>query len=138
MATDLVQGKWQLTESENFEAFMGALGIGYVTRKLGNKSKPLVTITQDDGNDWTMKQESLVKTSEVKFTMGKQFEEITADGRKVMTTNKVIGPNKLLQEMLGTEGGKDSVCTREFMAEKMKCVCQVDDIVTTRWYTRQK
>jgi len=132
MATDLVQGKWQLTESENFEAFMGALGIGYVTRKLGNKSKPLVTITQDDGNDWTMKQESLVKTSEVKFTMGKQFEEITADGRKVMTTNKVIGPNKLLQEMLGTEGGKDSVCTREFMAEKMKCVCQVDDIVTTR------
>ena len=36
---------------------MGALGIGYVTRKLGNKSKPLVTITQDDGNDWTMKQE---------------------------------------------------------------------------------
>jgi len=138
MATDLVQGKWQLTESENFEAFMGALGIGYVTRKLGNKSKPLVTITQDDGNDWTMKQESLVKTSEVKFTMGKQFEEITADGRKVMTTNKVIGPNKLLQEMLGTEGGKDSVCTREFMAEKMKCVCQVDDIVTTRWYARQK
>ena len=78
-------------------------------------------------------QESLVKTSEVKFTMGKQFEEITADGRKVMTTNKVIGPNKLLQEMLGTEGGKDSVCTREFMAEKMKCVCQVDDIVTTRY-----
>jgi len=138
MATDLVQGKWQLTESENFEAFMGALGIGYVTRKLGNKSKPLVTITQNDGNDWTMKQESLVKTSEVKFTMGKQFEEITADGRKVMTTNKVIGPNKLLQEMLGTEGGKDSVCTREFMAEKMKCVCQVDDIVTTRWYARQK
>jgi len=117
---------------------MGALGIGYVTRKLGNKSKPLVTITQDDGNDWTMKQESLVKTSEVKFTMGKQFEEITADGRKVMTTNKVVGPNTLLQEMLGTEGGKDSVCTREFMAEKMKCVCQVDDIVTTRWYTRQK
>ena len=63
---------------------------------------------------------------------------MTADGRKVLTTNKVIGPNVLLQEMLGTGGGKDSVCTREFMAEKMKCVCTVEDIVTTRWYTRQK
>ena len=137
MSTDLVPGKWQLTESENFEAFMAALGIGYVTRKLGNKSKPLVTIAQE-GKEWSMKQESLVKTTETKFEMNKQFEELTADGRKVLTTNKVIGPNKLLQEMLGTEGGKDSVCTREFMAEKMKCVCQVDDVVTTRWYTRQK
>ena len=44
-STDLVPGKWQLTESENFEAFMGALGIGYLTRKLGNQSKPLVTTT---------------------------------------------------------------------------------------------
>ena len=137
MSTDLVPGKWQLTESENFENFMAALGIGYVTRKLGNKSKPLVTISQE-GSEWSMKQESLVKTTETKFEMNKQFEELTADGRKVLTTNKVIGPNKLLQEMLGTEGGKDSVCTREFMAEKMKCVCQVDDVITTRWYTRQK
>ena len=93
----------------------------HLTRKLGNQSKPLVTISQE-GEEWTFKQESLVKTSEVKFSMGKQFEEVTADGRK---------------EMLGTGGGKDSVCTREFTAEKMKCVCSVDDIVTTRWYQRQ-
>ena len=81
----------------------------------------MVTISQE-GEERTFKQESLVKTSEVKFSMGKQFEEVTADGRK---------------EMLGTGGGKDSVCTREFTAEKMKCVCSVDDIVTTRWYQRQ-
>ena len=108
----------------------------HLTRKLGNQSKPLVTISQE-GEEWTFKQESLVKTSEVKFSMGKQFEEVTADGRKVLTTNSVVAPNTLLQEMLGTGGGKDSVCTREFTAEKMKCVCSVDDIVTTRWYQRQ-
>merc|ERR1712214_217531 len=114
MATDLVPGKWQLTESDNFENFMAALGIGYLTRKLGNQSKPLVTISHEGGEEWTMKQESLVKTTET-----------------------VVGPNTLFQEMLGTGGGKDSVCTREFMAEKMKCVCSVEDVVTTRWYTRQ-
>ena len=53
-----------------------------MTRKLGNQSKPLVTISQE-GEEWTFMQESLVKTSEVKFSMGKQFEEVTADGRKV-------------------------------------------------------
>merc|ERR1712045_378696 len=80
MATDLVPGKWQLTESDNFENFMAALGIGYLTRKLGNQSKPLVTISHEGGEEWIMKQESLVKTTE---------------GRKVLTTNTVVGPNTL-------------------------------------------
>ena len=136
MATDLVPGKYQLTDSENFDKFMGALGVGYLVRKLGNQSKPLVTLSQD-GEDWTMKSESLVKTTETKFQMDKQFEEVTADGRKVMTTMKVTAPNTVYQEMLGTNGGKDSFCTREFMEEKMKCVCTVEDIVTTRWYARK-
>merc|ERR1712066_1114212 len=129
METDLVAGKYQLTESENFDKFMGALGVGYLVRKLGNQSKPLVTLSQED-NVWTMKSES-------KFEMGKQFEEVTADGRKVLTTMKVTEPNTVHQEMLGTSGGKDSFCTREFMLGKMKCVCTVDDIVTTRWYARK-
>ena len=45
-------------------------------------------------------------------------------------------PNVLKHEMLGTEGGKDSVCVREFFKDKMKCVCYVDDVVTTRMYDR--
>ena len=37
-----------------------------------------------------MKSESLVKTTESKFEMDQQFEELTADGRKVLTTMKVV------------------------------------------------
>ena len=54
-------GKWQMTSSENFDAFMAALGVGYVTRKLGNASKPLVTITETGNKTYSLKQESLVK-----------------------------------------------------------------------------
>ena len=32
METDLVPGKYQLTESDNFDNFMGALGVGYLVR----------------------------------------------------------------------------------------------------------
>merc|ERR1712062_835897 len=92
METVLVPGKYQLTESENFDNFMGALGVGYLVRKLGNRSKPLVTLSQE-GKEWTMKSESLVKTTETTFEMDKQFEEVTADGRKVLTTMKVTAPN---------------------------------------------
>lgn len=41
-----IPGKYQMTTSENFDAFMAALGVGYLTRKLGNASKPLITITK--------------------------------------------------------------------------------------------
>ena len=133
---DYVPGKYQLTESDNFEGFMQRLGVGYLTRKLGNQSYPVVTIDKE-GDEYNMKTESLVKTSELKFKLGEQFEEITGDGRKVLSTMSMTEPNTILHQMLGTDGGKDSFCTREFMAEKMKCVCQVEEVVTTRMYERK-
>merc|ERR1711862_641331 len=103
----------------------------------GNRSYPVVTLAKE-GEEYSMKTESLVKTSELKFKLGEQFEEITGDGRKVLSTMTMTAPNTILHQMLGTQGGKDSFCTREFMAEKMKCVCQVDEVVTTRIYERSK
>ena len=60
---------------------MKVLGVGLMTRKLGNKSSPTVTITES-GGEYTFKQESLVKTSEFKFKVGEEFDEVTADGRQ--------------------------------------------------------
>ena len=73
-------GKFQLTESENFDEFMKALGVSYVVRTLGNKSSPVVTCTKDE-DVFTFKQESLVKTSQFSFKLDEQFEETTADGK---------------------------------------------------------
>jgi len=136
--TDQVCGKFQLTESENFEAFMQAMGVGYLTRKLGNQSKPLVTIESGGEDSFSMKTESLVTTSIINFKLGESFEEITGDGRKVLSTMSMVEPNKMMHQMLGTDGGKDSVCTREFLREKMVNVCQVDDVITTRVYARKE
>jgi len=136
--TDQVCGKFQLTESDNFEAFMQAMGVGYLTRKLGNQSKPLVTIESGGEDQFTMKTESLVTTSIINFKLGEPFEEMTGDGRKVLSTMSMVEPNKMMHQMLGTDGGKDSVCTREFLREKMVNVCQVDDVITTRVYARKE
>ena len=131
-------GKFQMTDSENFDTFMAALGIGYLTRKLGNASKPLITISEVDAASrrYSLKQESLVKTTTMEFALDQQFEETTADGRKCMTTFKEVKPGSWMQEMLGTNGGKDSVCLREFLKGGMKVTCTVDDITTVRNYKR--
>ena len=44
---------------------------------------------------------------------------------QVLSTMSLTAPNTLMHTMLGTEGGKDSVCSREFLREKMVNVCQV-------------
>ena len=136
-------GKYQMTDSENFDDFMAALGIGYLTRKLGNASKPLITISESDASPtatankrYTLKQESLVRTTTIEFALGEQFEETTADGRKCRTTFKGVKPGLWMQEMRGTNGGKDSVCLREFFKGGMKVTCTVDDITTVRNYKR--
>merc|ERR1711913_83184 len=113
-------GKFKLTQSENFEEFMKVLGVGLVTRKLGNKSSPTVTITEEAG--------------EIKFKLGQEFDELTADGRQVKSLMTLKAPNVMVHEMKGTNGGKDSVCVREFFQDKMVATCKVDDIETVRTY----
>ena len=133
--SDLVPGKFHLTESTNFHGFMKRLCVGDVNRMLGNQNLPEVTVNKD-GEEYSMKTESMDRTNELQFKLGEQFEEITSDGRKVMSTMSMIAPNTILHKMLGTEGGKDSSCTREFLGKKMKCVCQVEEVVSTRIYQR--
>ena len=43
-----------------------------------------------------MKSESLVKTSEIKFKLGEEFDEVTGDGRKVKSTMSLVAPNTIL------------------------------------------
>jgi len=132
----VVYGKWQLFQSENFEEFMSRLGVSYLVRKLGNKSTPVVTVSKDENDVMSFKQESLVSTTEIKCKIGEPFDEKTADGREVKSLMTLVKPNAIKHEMLGTNGGKDSVCIREFFQDKMTCVCTVEDVETTRVYNK--
>jgi len=131
----VIYGKWKLFESQNFEEFMSRLGVSYMVRKLGNKSTPVVTVS-NEGEVISFKQESLVSTSEIKFKLGETFDEKTADGRQVTSTMTLLQPNSIKHEMLGTNGGKDSTCIRTFLEDKMTCVCTVEDVETTRTYKK--
>jgi len=72
----------------------------------------------------------------VKFRLNEPFDETTADGRQVKSLMTLDSPNVLKHVMEGTAGGKDSTCWREFTADKMKCTCKVEDVVTVRHYDR--
>jgi hypothetical protein len=79
------EGRWKLESSENFDEFMKAVGVSYVTRKVGATTKPTVIISAA-GDNWTMRTESSFKNTEISFKFNEEFDEVTADGRKVKST----------------------------------------------------
>ncbi|XP_050719262.1 sodium/calcium exchanger regulatory protein 1-like [Eriocheir sinensis] len=131
-----IVGKYKMESSENFDEFMKALGVGLVMRKMGNAATPTVEITEEDGT-YSMKTITTFKTTEIKFKLGEEFEETTADGRNVKSTITIEG-NKMTHKQTGDKKKeeKDSVITREFTDTELIAECKVDDIVCKRVYKR--
>jgi len=125
--------KYKLATSENFDEYMKALGVGLVTRKMGNTVSPVVELKKE-GDVYTLTSSSTFKTTVISFEPGKGFDEETADGRKVKTTMTIDG-NKLTQVQKGVD--RTTTIVREFTADEMKAVMHVDDIVCTRIYKAQ-
>ena len=66
-------------------------GVGLVLRKMGNLAKPTTEITvTEEGQRWNIRTVSTFKTTEINFRLGQEFDELTADGRKVKVQIQVI------------------------------------------------
>jgi hypothetical protein len=124
-------GTWKMESSENFEAYMEAVGVSAPMAKLGTLTKPTLTISIE-GDTWNMKSETLFKNQKLHFSLGVEFDETTPDDRHMKTTFTLEG-NKLVQDQ---KGDKPSVITREVNGDKMTVLCKAGDVVATRHYVR--
>merc|ERR1712212_135330 len=93
-------GKWKVLNTENFDDYMKALGVGLVMRKLGNTTKPTVIISMD-GDVFTLEAVSTVKSTKIQCKFGEEFDEKTADGREVKSVITLEGDNKLVHKQSG-------------------------------------
>lgn len=58
-------------------------GVGLITRKMACAQKPTLIITRDE-NKIKIVTESTFKTIVLEFELGKEFDETTGDGRKMI------------------------------------------------------
>uniref|UniRef100_A0A452RDV9 Cellular retinoic acid binding protein 2 n=1 Tax=Ursus americanus TaxID=9643 RepID=A0A452RDV9_URSAM len=75
-------GNWKIIRSENFEDLLKVLGVNVMLRKIAvaAASKPAVEIKQE-GDTFYIKTSTTVRTTEIHFKIGEEFEEQTVDGR---------------------------------------------------------
>ncbi|XP_030015066.1 fatty acid binding protein 4b [Sphaeramia orbicularis] len=127
-------GNWKLSDSDNFDEYMKAIGVGFATRQMGNMAKPNLLISVDDDGVITLKSQSTFKTTEAKFKLNEEFDETTADDRKTKTT-VTLENGKLVQKQ--TWDGKTTTVEREIQDGKLMAKCVMDDVVALRTYVKE-
>merc|ERR1712121_486533 len=132
-----MEGTFLRTEEKDYDKFLAALGVGYLTRKAANASTPTMTITKS-GDKWSIVTATTLKKVEINFEMGKPFDETTADGRDVTTTVTMEGDNKLVTAQVPKKaGGKKVDVTRTFTDDGIAVVMKCGDVVSDQYYKRQ-
>jgi len=101
-------GSYTRVSEENYEEVLKALNIGFMLRKAAMASTPVMTITEA-GGQWTMTTKTTMKSIELKFKLGEEFEEETTDGRKCKTTVTMEGDNKLVTTQRAIKSGDKDV-----------------------------
>ncbi|KAK2525047.1 Crabp2 [Columba livia] len=133
-------GNWKMKSSENFEELLKALGVNVMLRKIAvaAASKPAVEIKQD-GERFYIKTSTTVRTTEISFSIGEEFEEQTVDGRPCKSLAKWESENKMVceQRLLKGEGPKTG-WSRELTNDgELILTMTADDVICTRVYVRE-
>ncbi|XP_032643051.1 fatty acid-binding protein, adipocyte-like [Chelonoidis abingdonii] len=127
---DLFVGTWKLISSENFEDYMRELGVGFATRKMAGVAKPNVIISTN-GDVITIRTESTFKNTEISFKLGEEFEETTADDRKVKSII-TLDNGSLIQ--VQKWDGKETTLIRKLVDGKLVVECTMNNVTCTRVY----
>ncbi|XP_008329835.1 fatty acid-binding protein, heart [Cynoglossus semilaevis] len=125
-------GTWNMKETENFDEYMKELGVGFPTRKLGNMTKP-TTIISVDGGVVTLKTQSAIKNTEISYKIGEEFDETTADGRKVKSVVS-IEDGKMVH--VQKWDGKETSLVREVSDNALTLTLKVGEVVCIRRYEK--
>ncbi|KAM4630052.1 fatty acid-binding protein, heart [Polymixia lowei] len=125
-------GTWNLKETKNFDDYMKALGVGYATRQVGSMTKP-TTVISVEGDKVTLKTQSTFKNTEINFKLGEEFDETTADDRKVKSTVSIDG-GKMVH--IQKWDGKETSLVREVNGNALTLTLTLGDVVCTRSYVK--
>ncbi|XP_059374658.1 fatty acid-binding protein, brain-like [Carassius carassius] len=123
---------WKLVDSQNFDEYMKALGVGFATRQVGNVTKPTIVISHED-DKVVIKTLSTFKNTEISFQLGEEFDETTADDRHVKSTVTLEGDNLVHVQRWDS---KETKFVREIKDDKMVMTLTFEDVQAVRTYEK--
>merc|ERR1712112_293958 len=135
---DSFKGKWKRTSSDQYEEFLSALDVNFLLRKAANASTPVMEISEE-GGVWSIKTSTTLKSMELKFKLGEEFDEKTPDGREVTSIVTQEGDKLICKQTAKKDSEASTVSTREFFDDK--CVLHIEivgkGVSCTQTFTRK-
>ncbi|XP_070279556.1 fatty acid-binding protein, heart-like [Myotis yumanensis] len=130
---DAFVGTWKLVDSNHFDDYMRSIGVDFATRQVASVIKP-ITIIEINGDTITLKTQSTFKSTEISFKLGVEFDETTADDRKVKSTVTLDG-GKLVH--VQKWNGQETKLVRELVDGKLILTLTHGNVVCTRTYKKE-
>nr|ALS04313.1 cellular retinoic acid-binding protein 2 [Acartia pacifica]ALS04315.1 cellular retinoic acid-binding protein 2 [Acartia pacifica] len=134
---DSFKGKYERVSAENYEEFLKALDVNFLLRKAATVSTPVMEVSEEDGV-WTIKTSTTLKTMELKFKVGEEFDETTPDGREVKAIVTLDGNKFVCEQKAKKEGQKSTKSIREFNGDECIYTMTIDgmDLVCVQKFKR--
>nr|ALS04897.1 cellular retinoic acid-binding protein 2 [Pseudodiaptomus poplesia] len=135
---DSFKGKYERVSADNYEEFLKALGVGLLLRKAATVSTPVMEVSEESGT-WTIKTSTSLKTMELKFKIGEEFEETTQDGREVTALVTLDGNKLVTVQKAKKDGVASTKSIREFNGDEVVCTLTIDgndDLVCVQKFKR--
>jgi len=133
-----MKGTYERSAAENYEAFLDALGVGMILKKAATATTPVMTVTEE-GGQWTIKTSTMLKSMELKFKLGEEFDEKTPDGREVTSIVTQEGDKLICKQTAKKDSEASTISTREFFDDK--CVLHIEivgkGVACTQTFTRK-
>ncbi|KAK6474606.1 fatty acid-binding protein [Huso huso] len=107
-------------------------GVNFTTRQVANMTKP-TTIISVAGDTVTLRTQSTFKNTEISFVLGQEFDETTADDRKVKSLVTLDGGQLVHKQ---TWDNKETTLVREIKDGKLTLTLTMGTVVSTRIYEK--
>ncbi|XP_041964861.1 cellular retinoic acid-binding protein 1 isoform X1 [Alosa sapidissima] len=119
--------------------YTGEQGVNAMLRKVAvaAASKPHVEIRQN-GEQFYIKTSTTVRTTEINFHIGEEFDEETVDGRKCKSLATWESENKIYCKQTLVDGdGPKTFWSRELQGDELILIFGADNVLCTRIYMRE-
>ena len=135
---DAFKGKYERTSADQYEELLKVLDVNFLLRKAATVSTPYVEVFEE-GGVWNIKTSTTLKTMELKFKLGEEFDETTPDGREVTALVTMDGGKIVAVQKAKKDGQKSTKSTREMNgADELIYTMTVDgsDVVCVQKFKR--
>ncbi|CAG4988508.1 unnamed protein product [Parnassius apollo] len=113
-----IQGKYQHYKNENIDDYFTAVGVPFMGRKMMAMSSPLMEITFD-GENMTIKNSSLLRTVELKFKIGEEYEE-QMPNTTIKSVTTIVNDNEIKTDSIIPQSNEK--CGRHYSFTDDECI----------------